>query len=688
VRERDLFSIIRSRLIFFLWLSISLTASAQHNPLLPQPQQVAYGSGKLSLLELRIRLPDGSPAEDKFAAKQLSSCIRRRTGVELAIVNIPSSGPQITLNRTGAIDALAQPGEKPGPDSREAYSIVVTSKGGEIRARSSAGLFYGVQTLCQMVEADQTIPAARIEDWPSMAYRGTMVDMSEGPLPTEEEVKRQIDFLSRWKANQYYFYSESSIELAGYPLLNSGARFSRDQIQSIVTYARQRHIDVIPCLELYGHLHDLFRIEKYSGLADFPHGGEFNPRNPRVMKLIANWADQFSAMFPSPFVQIGFDETSQIQQAARLQGKGTTAVDLFIEQLGNVSRLFQQRGKTVMAWADIMVKYPGIITKLPPGTIAVAWYYDPHPDPEYKHWLRPLITHRIAFFVAPGVNSWAEIYPDYDLTFANIDTFLAAGKRSGALGVMNTIWTDDAQMLMHLSYPGMAYGAAAAWQSMQLSNTNFFSEYASQMYSRPVAGEVASALADLNASESHLQNAIGQYTMNQLWQDPFEPSTLQRSVTHQEDLRKSRIFAEDAQEHLDRAANLSQTPAQFDELLFASRLLDYAGLKFLYSAEIFEQWRSLGAHPTKDRLDEVVGNVASQQHGKLADLMDMITGLRPQYKKAWLAQYRPYRLSSALGRWDTEYQYWRSLQARLQSFFDSYRKGQRLPSLASLAGGN
>jgi hexosaminidase len=297
-------------------------------------------------------------------------------------------------------------------------------------------------------------------------------------------------------------------------------------------------------------------------------------------------------------------------------------VDLFIEQLGNVSRLFEQRGKTVMAWADIMVKYPGIIAKLPPGTIAVAWYYDPHPDPEYKHWLNPLIAHRIPFFVAPGVNSWAEIYPDYDLTFANIDTFLVAGKRSGSLGVMNTVWTDDAQMLMRLSYPGMAYGAAAAWQATPLSNTNFFSEYASQMYSRPVAGEVASALADLNASESHLQHAIGQDTMNQLWRDPFEPSSLRRSVTHQEDLRQSRIFAEDAHEHLDHAVNLSQSPAQFDELLFTSRLLDYAGLKFLYSAEIFEQWRSLGAYPTEDRLDEVVGNVASQQHGKLPDLMD------------------------------------------------------------------
>jgi N-acetyl-beta-hexosaminidase len=113
---------------------------------------------------------------------------------------------------------------------------------------------------------------AEIRDWPALAYRGAMVDMSHGPLPTVEEVERQIDLLSRYKANQYYLYSEASIELKGYPLLNPTGRFSQDEIRRIVGYGRERHIDVIPCLELYGHLHDLFRVEKYSGLSDLPHG--------------------------------------------------------------------------------------------------------------------------------------------------------------------------------------------------------------------------------------------------------------------------------------------------------------------------------------------------------------------------------------------------------------------------------
>ena len=55
--------------------------------------------------------------------------------------------------------------------------------------------------------------------------------------------------------------------------------------------------------------------------------------------------------------------------------------------------------------------------------------------------------------------------PDYARSFENIDTFLASGRKSGAMGLMNTIWTDDAQNLLRTAWPGIAYGAAAAWQS-------------------------------------------------------------------------------------------------------------------------------------------------------------------------------------------------------------------------------
>jgi hexosaminidase len=668
--------------LFLFCITCGFAEPSPHPALLPRPQIAAFGPDQLDLRGVHIVLSTGPSPEEVFSAQQLSACLASRTQQEVPIGNLESSGTAIHLDRTGPVDALPEPGETPGPKSREAYSILVSSQGAWIEARSSAGLFYGIHTLCQLVEAN-SLPAVKIEDWPAQTYRGVMVDMSEGPLPTEDEIKRQLDFLARWKVNQYFFYSEASIELSGYPLLNPEARFTRQQIESIVAYARERHIDVIPCLELYGHLHDLFRIEKYSALADFPHGGEFNPRDPRVMQLLTDWAGQFASMFPSRFAQIGFDETWQIQQAAARQGNKTTAVDLFIEQLSNVSRIFEQRHKTVMAWADIMVKYPEIVEKLPPGTIAVAWYYDPHPDPEYHHWLDPLVQHKIPFFVAPGVNSWSEIYPDYDLTFANIDTFVAAGRRLGALGVMNTIWTDDAQMLMRLSWPGMAYGAIAAWQSAPVDRVSFFAEYARQRYSVGAAADLGSVLAALNASEIHLQQALGQNTMDDLWRNPFAPSQIARSRSHQDDLRQSRLLAEQAEETLSR---ISPDTDSFDDLTFAAQLLDYAGLKFLYALEMDAGWQTLGMHPSRDRVDAFIGGVTSQQHGRLPDLMDVITGMRPHYEKAWLAEYSPYRMASALGRWDAEYENWHRIQGRLEAYPSNHADSASRPPLQALLG--
>jgi hypothetical protein len=559
--------------------------------------------------------------------------------------------------------------------------------GGEVRGRSSAAVFYGVQTLCQMAEgsgAEATLPEVEIHDWPALAYRGTMVDMSEGPLPTEAEVERQIDFLSRWKANQYYFYSETSIELEGYPLLSQDARFTQDQIRHIVSYARERHIDVVPCLELYGHEHDLFRLEKYSDLADFPHGAEFNPRNPQVENLLADWSEQFAQIFPSPFVHIGFDETWEIQKAAEQQGGGTTATQLFVSQLNNVSGLFERRGKRVMAWGDIMVKYPGIVSQLPTGLIAVPWWYEPVRDAEYKRWLAPLVEKGVPHIVAPGVSGMTEIVPDFELTFENIDTFLAAGRKSKALGLMNTVWTDDGQVLIRMTWPGMAYGAAAAWQSASVDRSRFSFGYAHQLYPA-VADAVAPALERLAESEAHLQKALGQDTMVALWGDPFRASTLQRCFKHRDDLRQARLLAEEAQEDLDRALADGGNAAGLDSLLLGSRLLDYAGMKFLYATEIADRWRALGPHPGRDVLrTEFVEPVADQQHGRLVDLMDIVTQLRPLYQQAWLAEYTPYRLAEALARWDLECQHWVRLQTQLENFAESYQQGQPLPELEEL----
>ncbi len=674
----------RFSLLPLIMLFAVIPVFAQHNPLLPRPQEVRYGPGRLAVHGLAIHLSPAPAEEDRFAADTLAQRLEAVSDEKLPIEESSATDHAILLRRTGDVAPLPLPDERPGSDSRESYTLKVAPAGVEITAKSSAGLFYGVQTLAQLVEGrgpDAAFPEVEIRDWPAMAYRGTMIDMSHGPLPTEEEVKRQLDFMARWKANQYYFYNEASIELDGYPLLNPDGRFTKDQVRRIIAYGRERHIDVIPCLELYGHLHDLFRVERYSGLSPLPHGGEFDPRNSQVAPLLSDWIDQFAELFPSAFVHIGFDETWEIEQATRKEGAGTTPAKLFVDQLRRVAGQFAARGKRVMAWADIVVKYPDIMSELPPGLISIAWEYDPD-DPEYKTRLGPLAAKKITHTIASGVWVWNQIAPDFARSFANIDTFLAAGRRSGALGLINTVWTDDAQTLLRMAWPGIAYGAVASWQSAPVDRPSYFSDYARLEYSPETAPDVAAGLEALTKSETAIQEVIGRDSMLSFWDDPLHPDILKRSMEHREGLHQARLLAEEAQERFDRALRAGADPIPLKSLLLGSRMVDYAGMRFTSAIEVAELWKALGPHPTgQDFWNRFASEVIYQDHGRLSDQMDAISELAGHYRAAWLAEYTSYRLNEALSRWDAELEYWRALQARFQLFERTRKEDEALPPL-------
>lgn len=667
----------------------SSLAWGSHSRLLPLPEQTQYGVGSVPLRGIAIAFSSDPNEDDRFAAQQLAAYLEKRTGLQISILGgttNPGKDPLILLDRAGQVDQpLALLGETPGPHSREAYDLSVTGQQVKLHATSSAGIFYGAQTLRQLVEGDgvgAVLPVVEIHDWPSVAYRGTMIDISHGPLPTENEIDRQIDFLARWKANQYYLYSEASIELPGYPLINANARLTTAEVRRIVAYGRQRHIDVIPDLELYAHMHDVFRLEQYSELSDMPNGTEFDPRNPKAEPFIADWVKQITTLFPSPFVVIGFDEPFQINEAIHLHAAAVTPADLILQQLTSVTKLLQSHGKTVMALSDMMVKYPQILSALPPGLIAIPWHFTSE-DPEYKSRLGPLVAHRVPYMVQPGAMYWAQLTPDFDTTFENIDTFLDAGRHTGALGLINSIWADSAQLLLRMSLPAMAYGAAAPWQSTPMDRANFFADYASIVYPASAAPHVASALTSMAKAETELQKVLGEQTMFAFWWDPFFSKYYTQLVPHGAELHQTRLDAERAEAELISASSLGADPQTVNSLMIGSRLLDYAGQKFQTAQQLTEMWQSLGPRRPDDERwwNEWGSEVTYPDHSRLTDLMDAITELRPMYRDEWLREYAPYRLGTALGRWDAEYEYWRHLQEKLLEFSDASREGDMLPPL-------
>ncbi len=668
-------------------LSIAAFA-AEHNPLLPRPQKIRYGSGTLAVRGLSVRLAPGAGAEERFTAEQLASSLEKIAGARVAVSNGGRSG--IALQRTGAVDALPAPGETGGPNGREAYFIKVTPKGVEVRGTSSAGVYYGAQTLLQLVEgtgAGARLPEVEIEDWPSLPYRGVMIDMSHGPLPTEAEVKRQIDFLARWKNNQYYFYSEASIALDGYPVLNADAQFSQDEVRRIVAFGRERHIDVVPCVELYGHLHDLFRQERYSGLSILPHGSEFDPRNPQAAALLRDWVKQLTDIFPSAFFHIGFDETREAPQV--VGNDRTLPRDLYLKQFQLVSGLVRERGKTLLVWSDMFSRYPNLIPQIPGGTIVVPWGYD---RKVYEPYWKPFENSPLPRFVATGVSIWLQVAPAFDLSFDNIDNFLAAGRPHGVTGIINTIWTDGIAVLMRPSFPGMAYGAIAAWQADPVNRGTFFSEYARILYGAKAADEAARALTAIDKSELELARAVGsgwEETLPALWDEALAPAHLKRAQAKMEQFRQTRLLAEEAGAHFAQALRLGADADTLSDLLLEARLLDYVGMKNVYAAELADFWKKMGPHPDRKDLSFYVSKETVHTcHSRMQDLMDTSGDLEQAFRAAWLRCYTPYRLGMVLGKWQAEFEYWWKVRRRFDDFQAGFHAGDALPPLESFNPGH
>jgi len=177
-------------------------AIAEHSPLLPRPQQIRYGAGSLSLRQVHIEFSSTPSSDDQFAAEQLRRFLKEHGGIEASIGSQSDAGvgaTRIVLEREGSADEpLGLPGETPGPASREAYDLIVTGQRVRIHARSSAGIFYGVQTLRQLVEREgvqAVVPEVEIHDWPSLAYRGTMLDISHGPLREKRKLSASLTSL-------------------------------------------------------------------------------------------------------------------------------------------------------------------------------------------------------------------------------------------------------------------------------------------------------------------------------------------------------------------------------------------------------------------------------------------------------------------------------------------------------------
>jgi len=275
----------------------------------------------------------------------------------------------------------------------EAYQLEINNHGVIIRASSPAGAFYGCQTLRQLAnQGTNMLPLVNISDTPRYAWRGLMLDVSRHFFD-EPSVLRLVDWMAEYKLNRLHLHLTDDqgwrLEIQKYPgLTQIGARgnfsdsnapahfFSKSEIKEIVAYAAQRHIVVVPEIDMPGHAGAAIRT-----LPDLDGGTHtFNPTKPETYAFIQNVLLDVMENFPSPWIHFGGDEVpatawNKTDASALTGNTNGLSPTLYLENDFDrkVAQFIQQQGRTPVGWDEITAAAPSTNT-------VVFWWRHDKPD--------------------------------------------------------------------------------------------------------------------------------------------------------------------------------------------------------------------------------------------------------------------------------------------------------------------
>ena len=336
------------------------TAFAQEHPIsiIPIPVSMETGSGHFTLSnETVLIFQEGNP-ELSHVAKYFSEKIQPATGFDLSSSGTARKGIHFTI--------LPQPDKSLGS---EGYRLEVSQNDVHIKANEPAGLFYGVQTLLQLlpkeiegevlVQKEWQIPAVTITDYPRFGWRGLMLDVSRHFF-SKEVVKEFIDDMARYKFNRFHWHLSDDqgwrVEIESLPKLTEigawrverhgpfwkreapkpgekatyGGYYTHEDIREVIAYAKERYIEILPEIDVPGH--SMAAIAAYPELSvtEDPtitvnpgsqfstwHGnGKFtmhidntlDPSDENVYVFLDKVFTEIAALFPFEYIHMGGDE--------------------------------------------------------------------------------------------------------------------------------------------------------------------------------------------------------------------------------------------------------------------------------------------------------------------------------------------------------------------------------------------
>ncbi len=637
--------------------------AAKQLKLIPEPKEIHLHAGSFRVTaETRILVELGHQSEDRIAAETLAEEIHDQSGLKVSISGEKTEAkPEpsaIVLARLEDIKVkrfLASKGLKADSIGDQGYLLFSDDAHLIVAANTGQGLFYGVQTLRQLLRGDGhslVCPAVSIRDWPSMEWRGVQDDISRGPIPTEDFMKAQIRILAAYKVNLFALYMEHVFDFASQPLVAPReAALTPQEINALVDYAKQLHVTILPEQQTFGHLHHMLKYEIYSEVAERPHGHVLTPTKDQSYDLIKAMYADLVPLFPGPFLHVGGDETFELghgQTAARAAEVGLGRV--YIEHMQKVNEILQPYHKQLMFWGDIALKYPQLLSTLPKDMVAVPWDYDAKPS--FENIIKPYRDAGLRVVVAPGAQTWNQLWPNLDVGYVNIRNFVRDGQKLGAIGMLNTTWNDDGEAIYGMAWPTLVFGAAAGWQAGESDVDQFKNSYDWAFY-RNGDATFRDALENLDRGHQVLAAIkVDTETDDLFWADPFTPggaALMQKILPAARDMR---LGAEHALESLYRSRDKAHAnQSTLADVMLGAWRWDALGMKAQFTQEISHfYWDAFQNQTDAERVGNDLEEITAI-NARLEDLRDMTTRLSEMYRQAWLREYNPFWLDNVLVRY-------------------------------------
>jgi hexosaminidase len=661
----------------------SANAQTQNVQVIPAPKQITLGEGSFSISrDTRLTLADSKSAEDRFAAGDFVDDLQATARVSLSIAK-GKSRREILIGRLD-LPSIAQALRRtnfdaPASLTDEGYVLLATVDRVIVAGKTASGTFYGLQTLKQLVRgegASAFVPSVKIVDWPTMRWRGVSDDISRGPVPTVDYIKRQIRTLAFFKMNMHSFYMEHTFRSESHPLIGpEGGSLTPSEIRQLVTYARNYHVELVPEQQTFGHLHKALRLEKYAELAETPYGDVLSPQQPGSYKLVADWYKELNELFPGQFFHIGADETFELGEGqSREQAKTKGVGAIYFEHLNRVRDVLKPYNRRLMFWGDIALNHPDLIGNIPKDMIAMNWQYSARDD--FWSSIKPFQDAGLQQFVCPGAQNWNQIFPNTEAATKNIINFVRDGQKAGAIGMMNTTWDDDGEALFDMTWYPIVLGAAASWQEGAVDSQQFDRDF-DWAFFRNDGDQFVKAERALGSVNSLLTAGTSD---DLFWRDPFTTQFQNQARNLAERVRKMRLMVEETAESMQRNEGRARRNTQaIGPMKFAARRFDHLGRRYQvmqrFSEQYWDAYLNLGDRAKARKLRYYHGAI----YNNLREMAEELAILKEDYGRLWLAENRPYWLSSVLARYDQMISTWLAKSSAMDEAMRKYQLTSTLP---------